>query len=48
MRAENNLRPQYMASLPAAMAAKNEFLSPAGARILGVFKLFKTFILSCL
>jgi len=39
MRAENIFKPQYIASAPAAMAARNEFLSPAGASILGVFKL---------
>jgi hypothetical protein len=35
MRAENRCIPQYTASAPAAIAARNEFLPPAGARISG-------------
>ena len=44
MRAENIFSPQYMASAPAAMAARKEFLSPAGASIVGVFKLIYAFV----
>jgi len=35
MRAENCLRPQYISSAPAAMAARKEALFPAGARMEG-------------
>jgi hypothetical protein len=35
MRADNCFNPQYISSAPAARAAKNEALFPAGARMAG-------------
>jgi hypothetical protein len=35
MRAENCFNPQYISSAPAARAARNEALFPAGARMAG-------------